>query len=139
MDSDHDYYLVAVGLTYNIFDGGLTKIKKERAQLDYLKTKNYHELMENGVQLEVEKNFLELQTKKTTLREKIETGKMSEDILEETINIYKNNLNFRTNMMYLLMSLQGMMTAQGDVIMSEYEKTIAAARLKLSLGKSLNE
>lgn len=138
VDSDHDYYMVAVGLKFNIFDGGLTKVKQEKAQLDYLKTKNYQELMRNGVQLEVEKNFLELQTKKTTLKEKIETGKMSEDILDETVSIYKNNLGFRTNMMYLLMSLQGMMTAQADVIMSEYEKTIAAARLKLSLGKSLN-
>ncbi len=138
IDSDHDYYLVAVGLKFNIFDGGLTKVKKEKAQLDYLKTKNYQELMTDGIRLEVEKNYLELQTKKRTLKEKIETGKMSEEILDETVKIYKNNLNFRTNMMYLLMSLQGMMTAQADVIMSEYERTIAAARLKLSLGRSLS-
>lgn len=138
IDGDHDYYLVAVGLKFNIFDGGLTKIKKEKAQLDYLKTKNYQELMQNGVQLEVEKNFLDFRTQEQTLKEKIATGKMSEEILDETVNIYKNNLGFRTNMMYLLMSLQSMMSAQADVIMSEYEKTIAAARLQLSLGKSLS-
>ena len=139
IDGDHDYYLAAVGLSYNIFDGGLNKIKKERAQLDYLKTKNYHEMMQDGIHLQVEKSFLELQTKEKTLSEKIETGRMSEEILEETVEIYKNNLNFRTNMMYLLMGLQSMMTAQADVIMSEYEKTIAAAELQLSLGRSLSK
>jgi len=138
VSSDKSYYLVAVGLTFNIFDGGLTKVKKEKAQLDYLKTKTYQDLMKNGIRLEVEKSFLEFKTKEQTLKEKIETGKMSEEILDETVEIYKNNLGFRTNMMYLLMSLQSMMTAQADAIMSEYEKSIAAAELHLALGKSLN-
>lgn len=138
IDGDHDYYLLAVGLKYDIFNGGLTSSKREKAQLDYQKTRNYLELMEKGIKLQVEKNFLDFMTKDKMMGEKIETGKMSEEILEETIKIYRNNLNFRTNMMYLLMSLQSMMTAQADVIMSEYEKTVAAANLQLALGRSLN-
>ncbi|MCV6608424.1 MAG: TolC family protein [Campylobacterales bacterium] len=137
VDSEHDYYLVAVGLKYNIFDGGLVSAKKEKAQLDYLKTKNYFELMENGIKLEVEKNFNDFTTQEETFEAKKNTGAMSEEILDETVKIYKNNLNFRTNMMYLLMSLQSMMTAQGDVIKSEYDKSLAGAKLQLSLGKSL--
>ncbi len=139
IDGDHDYYMVAVGLKYNILDGGLNAVKKEKAQLDYLKTKNYLELMEKGISLEVQKNFLEFQTCQKTFKEKVETGIMSEEILDETVKIYKNNLNFRTNMMYLLMSLQSMMSAQADVITSEYDKTLAAARLQLSLGKPLSK
>lgn len=93
--------------------------------------------MENGIKLEVEKNFNDFTTQEETFEAKKNTGAMSEEILDETVKIYKNNLNFRTNMMYLLMSLQSMMTAQGDVIKSEYDKSLAGAKLQLSLGKSL--
>ena len=93
--------------------------------------------MENGIKLEVEKNFLELKTKDKTLADKIKTGEMAEEILDETVKIYRNNLNFRTNMMYLLMSLENMMITQAEVISSEYEKTISSASLRLATGKSL--
>ena len=105
---DHDYYVAAVGLTYSIFDGSVVKAKKQKAKIDYLKTKNYFEYMKNGISLEVKKNYLDYQTQKSTLEQKKKTQNMAEDILLETEKMFANNLKFRTNMMYLLMQLQNM-------------------------------
>ena len=134
---DHDYYVAAVGLTYSIFDGSVIKAKKQKAKIDYLKTKNYFEYMKNGISLEVKKNYLDYQTQKSTLEQKKKTQNMAEDILLETEKMFANNLKFRTNMMYLLMQLENMLKAQADVIMSEYEHTITSGKLQLSIGSSL--
>jgi len=136
---DNDYYLVAIGLNYTLFDGDITKAKKEKARIDYLKTKNYFEYMKDGISLEVKKNYLDFKTLNSTLKQKQNTQDMAEDILLETENMFANNLKFRTNMMYLLMQLENMLKAQADVIMTKYEKTIVSAKLKLSIGSSLKE
>ncbi len=132
-----DYYMAAVGLTYTLFDGEISTIQKQKAKIDYAKTKQYSDYMKDGINLEVKKNYLDFMTASSTLDDKVETQKMSEDILKETEDIYKNNLRFRTNMMYLLMSLENMLKAQADVITSHYNTTISSAKLKLSTGKSL--
>jgi outer membrane protein len=136
---DRDYYLAAVGLTYTIFDGDITKSKKQKAKIDYLKTKNYFEYMKEGISLQVKKNFLDCKTQRSTLKQKINTQAMAEEILLETEEMFSNNLKFRTNMMYLLFQLENMLKAQSDVIMSQYNRTITAAKLKLSIGSSLIE
>lgn len=134
-----DYYLAAVGLTYTLFDGDITKTKKQKAKIDYLKTKNYFEYMKDGISLQVKKNYLDFKTLDSTLKQKQNTQDMAEDILLETENMFANNLKFRTNMMYLLMQFENMLKAQADVIMTQYDKTIASAKLKLSVGSSLKE
>lgn len=136
---EKDYYLAAIGLQYNLFDGGINNIKKQKAKIDYFKTRKYFEHMKDGITLEVKKNYLDYKTMKSILKQKIQTKKMAEDILKETEDIYSNNLRFRTNMMYLLMQFENMIKAQADVILSEYEKTITSAKLQLSVGKSLKE
>jgi outer membrane protein TolC len=136
--NENDYYLAAVGLTYTLFDGNIVKSKKQKAKIDYLKTKNYFEYMKEGIQLEVKKNFLDLSTQNSTLKQKIKTQAMAEDILKETETMFANNLKFRTNMMYLLMQLENMLKVQADVIMSQYNQTITSGKLKLSIGKSLD-
>jgi outer membrane protein TolC len=137
LSTNKDYYLGAFGLTYTLFDGDITKIKEQKAKIAYAKTKHYFEYMKEGIDLEVKKNLLEYTTNKNTLKEKKSLSKMAKDILYETENIYKNNLKFRTNMMYLLMSLQNMLEAQADVISSSYAMSISSAQLQLSTGKSL--
>jgi outer membrane protein TolC len=138
LSTNKDYYLGAVGLNYVIYDGDINSIKEQKAKIDYLKTKHYFEYMKDGINLQVKKYFLEYQTQTQTLQEKIETQKMAEDILKETEDIYRNNLKFRTNMMYLLMQLQNMLMAQADVIQSKYAQTITSANLQLAIGKSLS-
>jgi outer membrane protein len=137
LSSDKDYYLVAVGIKKTLFNGGLTSIAKQKAKIEYAKTKEYHELMGDGIRLEVKKNLLEYKTLSKTLKEKLTTKKMAETILHDTEEIYKNNLKFRTNMMYLLMGLENMLKAQADVITTTYNKAITSAKLKLSIGSSL--
>ena len=132
-----DYYLAAIGLTYTLFDGDISSIEKQKAKIDYAKTKHYFDYMKDGINLEVKSNLLDFTTLSSTLKDKIKTASMSEDILLETESIYKNNLRFRTNMMYLLMSLENMLKAQADVITSQYNQTILSAKLQLSIGKSL--
>ncbi|MEY3090829.1 MAG: hypothetical protein RL113_1145 [Pseudomonadota bacterium] len=132
-----DNYVVAVQLEYNLFDGGLSKSRREKAKLEHAKTTEYQGLMEEGILLEVEKNFSEYTSLKQNLVEKRKTQKMAEQILAETEETYKNNLKFRTNMMYLLMSFENMLKAQGDVITTEYMKALTSAQLQLSIGKDL--
>jgi hypothetical protein len=115
----------------------LSKSRREKAKLEHAKTTEYQGLMEEGILLEVEKNFSEYTSLKQNLVEKRKTQKMAEQILAETEETYKNNLKFRTNMMYLLMSFENMLKAQGDVITSEYMKALTSAQLQLSIGKDL--
>jgi len=137
ISTNKDYYLVAVGLKQTLFDGELTKIKKQKAKIEHLKTLEYEEYMRDGIKLQVEKNYLDYMTQRKTLREKIKTVKMAKSILDETEQIYKDNLKFRTNMMYLLLSLGKYVEAKADVITSKYNKSITAAKLKLAVGNSL--
>ena len=135
--SKKDYYMLAVGLNYSLFDGGVSSSKKQKAKIDYYKTKYCFEHMRDGINLEVKKNLLNLKSESEILEKKLKIEFMSKKILNETENIYKNNLKFRTNMMYLLMQLQNMLMSQSDVIMSKYNKSITSAKLRLSIGKSL--
>ena len=93
--------------------------------------------MRDGIKLEVEKNFLEYKTQSKTLVEKEKTVKMAKSILDETEQIFKDNLQYRTNMQYLLLSLGKYMETKAEVITSTYKKSISAASLKLSIGNSL--
>ena len=137
MAEDKDNYVVAVQLEYTLFDGGLSKSKREKAKLEHAKTVEYQSLMQEGILLEVEKYFSQYTSLKENLVEKQKTQKMAEQILAETEETYKNNLKFRTNMMYLLMSFENMLKAQGDVITSEYMKALTSAQLQLAIGKDL--
>jgi outer membrane protein TolC len=139
INAQQDYYLVAVGLKKKLFDGELTKIKKQKAKIEYLKTLEYKKMMKDGIKLEVEKNLKEFLTNVKVVKEKRETEKMAKNILKEMENIYKNNLKFRTNMTYLLFSFGNMLQAQADRIKSEYDKSLSGGKLKLSIGQSLGE
>ncbi len=138
-DVEKDYYLGAVGLKYTIFDGQISSINKQKAQIDYLKTKTYYEYMKSGIGLEVQKNYLDFRANQTQMSNKTKVKNMAKDILNRTENIYKNNLDFRTNMMFLLMQFENSLKAQAAVIQAKYEQTILYAKLQVSSGNSLGE
>jgi outer membrane protein TolC len=139
LESSQDYYLAAVGLKYTLFDGFVTSVKEQKAKIEYQKVQHYYSYMKDGISLEVKKNFLEAKTLKKVLKDKTNVAIMAEDILNETMELYSNNLRFRTNMMYLLMQLENMIKAQADVAMTKYNKALAQANLELSLGNSLDQ
>lgn len=136
--ADKSYYLAAVGLKYTLFDGDLTSIKKQRATVEFKKAQTYQEYMKNGISLEVQKYYENLQTENKTLNEKKAVAKVSRNILHEIEDVYDNNLIFRTNMMHLLMQLSNLVQAEADVAMAKYNKSLAEANLKLAVGESLS-
>lgn len=139
LDVDKDYYLGAVGLKYTIFDGQVSKINKQKAQIDYLKTRTYYEYMKSGIGLEVVKNYLDFMANQTQIPNKIKVKDMAKDILNRTENVYKNNLDFRTNMMFVLMQFENSLKAQATLIQAKYEQTVLYGKLQISTGNSLKD
>ncbi len=135
-DGDHDYYLGAVGLSYTLFDGDINSIKKQKAKIDFYKTKYYFDYMKDGIALEVEKNILTLQTKRKVLIQKKKAQNLSNEVLIQSQEMYKNHL---INMSILLMQQANQQKANAQTIMANYEQSLAAAILKISLGQTLNE
>lgn len=136
VSSDKDYYVLAVGLQYTLFDAQRTSLAKQKAKIDYQKTKHYYEYMKDGIKLEIEKNYLTLKAKKEVLKEKQKAQNLAEEVLEQSEQMYKNHL---INMTNLLMQQANAQKAEAEAILAKFDESIAAAQLKLSLGKSLKD
>ncbi len=134
IDSEHDYYMGAIGLSYNLFDGFITTSKKEKAKIEYKKTKYYYDYMKDGINLEVKKNLLTLRAKQKILKQKIKANNLSDEVLEQSQELYKNHL---INMNNLLMQQANQQKANAEMILAKYEASLAAGKLKVSLGESL--
>ena len=133
---EQDYYLVALGMNYTLFDAGLTKIKKEKAKVDYLKNSFLLEYMKDNIKLEIMNNLLDLNAKDKIYKQKIMAENLSKDILYKSIEMYKNQL---INMNNLLQQQANEQQARAETIFTKYEKNISSAKLKISLGQSLKE
>jgi len=134
IDSDKDYYMGAVGLSYTLFDGSINSAKKQKARIQYNKTKYYLDYMEDGIKLEVEKNMLNLKTKKKIFIQKEKANNLASQVLEQSQEMYKNHL---INMSNLLMQQANQQKANAEMIFAKFEETLAAGVLKISLGQSL--
>ncbi|MEA3383928.1 MAG: TolC family protein [Campylobacterota bacterium] len=132
--NEHDYYMGAIGISYTLFDGSISKIKEQKAKIEYKKTLNYFEYMEDGIKLEVEKNLLTLNAKEKILNQKIKAQNLADEVLEQSSQMYKNHL---INMSNLLMQQASSQKASAETIMAKYEKSLQAATLKISLGETL--
>ncbi len=135
-DGKHDYYLGAIGLSYTLFDADISSIKKQKAKIAYKKTQHYFEYMKDGIALEVEKNMLTLQTKRKVLIQKKKAQNLSNEVLTQSEEMYKNHL---INMSNLLMQQANQQKSSAETIMAKYEQSMAAATLKISLGQTLKK
>lgn len=133
LDSDKDYYVVGLGINYTLFDGGKRNAIKEEAKIDYQKANLNLEHMRRGVELEVETNYLNLQTKREIINEKVKSKELAIEVLEKASEMYKNGL---INMSELLLKEAGLHRARAELIQAKYDETISAARLKLSIGEN---
>lgn len=131
-----DYYLIAGGLEYKIFDGFASKMAKEKAKIEFQKASLYNSYMTDGVKLEVEKNFLNLQNKKDIAIAKQKSVSLAEEIVQKTEEMYKNHLTTMTN---LLLQQANLEKARAEYILALYEESITTAELKISIGQSLGE
>jgi len=134
INSDKDYYMAAIGLSYTLFDGSLSSAKKEKAKIEYNKTHYYLEYMKDAIALEVEKNMLTVKAKQKILNQKIKANNLSDEVLEQSQELYKNHL---INMSNLLLQQANQQKANAEMILAKYEKSLAAAQLKISLGENL--
>jgi len=134
INSEHDYYMGAIGLSYNLFNGFINSAKKEKAKIEYQKTKHYYDYMSDAIKLEVEKNILTLESKQKILNQKIKANNLSDEVLAQSQELYKNHL---INMSNLLMQQANQQKANAEMILAKYEKSLAAGKLKVSLGESL--
>lgn len=133
-ESEKDYYLLAGGLEYKIFDGFETKNKIEKARLDWQKATHYTNYMTEGIALEVENNFLTLNTKTKIVKQKQKALELSKIVEEKTAELYKNKLTTMTN---LLLQQANKQKAQAELIMAHYDESIAKAKLKISIGEKI--
>jgi len=129
-----DYYTIAFGLEYKIFDGLTTSSNIEKAKIEHAKTKHYLTHMKDGLRLNVEKSYLTKQTKLSVLEEKIKAQNLATDILEKSKEMYQNQL---MTMSDLLLQSANEQKARAEVIMAKYELTLASAELQLSIGEDL--
>ena len=90
--------------------------------------------MKDGIKLEVEKNILTLDAKQKILNQKIKANNLSDEVLEQSQELYKNHL---INMSNLLLQQANQQKANAEMILAKYEKSLAAGTLKVSLGESL--
>jgi len=132
--NEKEYYMGAIGLSYTLFDGGITSKKSQKAKIQYNQIMNNFEYMKDGIKLEIEKNILTLKSKEKVLKQKIKAQKLSDEVLEQSSQMYKNHL---INMSNLLMQQANQQKASAQTIMAKYEKSLAAAKLKISLGENL--
>jgi outer membrane protein TolC len=134
LSSSKDYYTMAIGLEYKIFDGYTTSSNIEKAKIDYAKTQHYLDYMKDGLKLGVEKIYLTSKTKASVLEEKLKAQTLANDILEKSKEMYKNQL---MSMNDLLLQSANQQKAITDLIMAKYELTLALAELQLSIGNDL--
>ena len=134
INSEHNYYVAAVGLSYNLFDGLITLSKKQKAQIEYQKMNYYYDYMKDGIKLEIEKNILTLEAKKKILHQKIKANNLSDEVLVQSQELYKNHL---INMTNLLTQQANQQKANAQMILAKYQKSLAEGKLKVSLGESL--
>jgi outer membrane protein len=133
-DNDHNYYLGAVGLSYTLFDGAVTSSKAQKAKVEYNQALNYFEYMKDGIKLEIEKNYLNVQAKQKVFKQKQKAQKLASEVLIQATEMYKNHL---INMNELLMQQANEQKANAEAILAKYESTMANAVLKISLGEEL--
>jgi outer membrane protein TolC len=134
IDSDHDYYMAAVGISYTLFDGGISSSKIQSAKIEHKQALDYFEYMKDGIKLEIEKNYLNVQAKQKIYTQKKKARTLAQEVLEQSRQMYQNQL---INMSELLRQQANEQKANAEAIMAKYELNLAEAILKISLGEEL--
>lgn len=132
-DSEKDYYMAMLGVKYTLFDQ-TRSIKKEKSQIEFNKTTLNQKQLEDAIKLEVQKVSLNLNAKNKIYEEKKEAMNLAFEVLEQSKLMYKNQL---ISMTELLKQEAIYRENEANFIMAKYEKSLAEAKLLLTIGKSL--
>lgn len=134
LDQSNDYYVAALGLSYTLFDGSINSAKVEKAKITFKKMQYNKAYMKDAIALEIEKNILTLEAKSKIFDQKVKANILFEEVLEQSQELYKNHL---INMSNLLLQQANQQKANAEMILAQYEKSLAAGTLKISLGENL--
>lgn len=132
-DSNKDYYIGVVGLEYKLFDES-RKADYEKSKIELKKASLGVEQLKDAIKLEVEKAILNLKAKEKLFKEKKEAKELAFEVLEQSKLMYKNQLIPMTE---LLKQEASFRQNEASLIMANYERSLAQAKLSLVTGKSL--
>ncbi|MEO1942584.1 MAG: TolC family protein, partial [Campylobacterales bacterium] len=133
LSKNRDYYLVAVGLKWNLVDLARSG-KVEQAKVKALQTAQYYTAMRKGILVDVEKKYLDYKTKSAVINTKEVNRELAHKILEKYTYMYKQGM---VSFPILLLKEAEARKADAELIKAEYDKAIAAAELKRAIGTIL--
>ncbi|WP_072680779.1 TolC family protein [Arcobacter sp. LA11] len=134
-DSEKDYYLASLGIKYTLFDN-TRKYQSQKSKIAFNKTSLNLNQLKDAIKLQVEKATLDLDAKHKIFKEKKEAKELAFEVLEQSKLMYKNQL---ISMTELLKQEAIFRENEASLIMAKYQKSLALAKLNLSIGKSLKE
>jgi len=135
LSSDKDYYLVAAGMNWNIFDKSIDG-KVEKSKIEAMQTGYYYKYMKKGIALQVEQKYLDYKSKKAIVKEKLVNKELAEEILKKYTFMYKQGM---ISMPILLMKEADARKARAELIKAKFDEAMAAAELKKALGDLVKE
>jgi outer membrane protein TolC len=135
LSSDKDYYLVAAGMNWNIFDKSIDG-KVEKSKIEAMQTGYYYKYMKKGIALQVEQKYLDYKSKKAIVKEKLVNKELAEQILKKYTFMYKQGM---ISMPILLMKEADARKARAELIKAKFDEAMAAAELKKALGDLVKE
>ena len=135
IDSRKDYYLIAAGLKWNVFDKS-RDADIEKSKLEALQTNYYYKYMKKGIALDVKQKYFNFKTKAALVKEKETNKELAEEILKKYTYMYKQGM---INITILLMKEADARKARAELIKAKYDEALAAAELKKAIGEILKE
>ncbi len=133
VDTDKDYYMAMLGIKYTLFDN-TRDIDKQKSQIQFNKSLLNLNQLKDAIKLEIEKALLNLNAKEKIFKEKKEAKELAYEVFEQSKLMYKNQLIPMTE---LLKQEATFRENEASLIMANYEKSLAYAKLNLAIGQSL--
>jgi len=130
-----DYYVLAAGMKWNIFDNA-TSADVQKSKIEANQVAMYYGYMKKGIKLDVEQKYLDFQSKKAVVKEKLVNKELAEEILKKYTYMYKQGM---INITILLMKEADARKARAELIKARYDEALAAAKLKEALGDLVKE
>lgn len=133
LDSNKDYYLASLGIKYTLFDNS-RKYSIQKSKIEFNKTSLNFNKLKDAIKLQIEKAYLNINSKEKIYKEKKEAKELAYEVLEQSKLMYKNQL---ISMTELLKQEAIFRENEASLIMAKYDKSISQANLYITIGKNL--
>jgi len=135
-DDWDDSYMVAVGLSYDLFRGGTRFSKVRQARIAERQTNYGYEALRDGIQLEVEQVYLRLmEAEKNILSQEKTVGQAEEAARLAKIQFREGTItNLQANQIQINLT-----AAKANYLQALFNYTLAEASIKKAIGDSLHK